>query len=157
MANKPNDFFATLMFQPNTTFEDMAAEGLTADNLGLQSRDYYKDIQQVKDTFVDKNGKFDNKAYDNFYDNCLSLYNEYAMQDYKKLAIENFEYNPDVWWAPKDAKKMNTDTKIILGKNPMKIDVGVNYLTSATNPTMSIREIAQANAVRDFETGEVLD
>ena len=74
MANKPNDFFATLMFQPNTTFEDMAAEGLTADNLGLQSRDYYKDIQQVKDTFVDKNGKFDNKAYDNFYDNCLSLY-----------------------------------------------------------------------------------
>lgn len=157
MANKPNDFFATLMFQPNTTFEDMAAEGLTADNLGLQSRDYYKDIQQVKDTFVDKNGQFDNKAYDNFYDNCLSLYNEYAMQDYKKLAIQNFEYNPDVWWAPKDAKKMNTDTKIILGKNPMKINVGVNYLTSATNPTMSIREIAQANAVRDFETGEVLD
>ena len=52
---------------------------------------------------------------------------------------------------------MNTDTKIILGKNPMKIDVGVNYLTSATNPTMSIREIAQANAVRDFENGEVLD
>ena len=36
-------------------------------------------------------------AYDNFYDNCLSLYNEYAMQDYKKLAIQNFEYNPDVW------------------------------------------------------------
>jgi hypothetical protein len=57
MSNKPNDFFATLMFQPNTTFEDMAAEGLTADNLGLQSRDYYKDIQQVKDTFVGKDGR----------------------------------------------------------------------------------------------------
>ena len=77
-------------------FEDMAAEGLTADNLGLQSRDYYKDIQQVKDTFVDKNGRFDDKAYNAFYDNCLSLYNEYAMQDYEKLAIQNFEYNPDV-------------------------------------------------------------
>jgi hypothetical protein len=85
------------MFQPNTTFEDMAAEGLTADNLGLQSRDYYKDVQQVKDAFVGKDGRFDNKAYNAFYDNCLSLYNEYAQQDYEKLALQNFEYNPDVW------------------------------------------------------------
>lgn len=156
MSNKPNDFFATLMFQPNTTFEDMAAEGLTADNLGLQSRDYYKDIQQVKDTFVGKDGRFDNKAYNTFYDNCLSLYNEYAQQDYEKLALQNFEYNPDVWWAPRNAKKMDTDTKIVFGKNPMKISVGVNYITSATNPTMSVREIAQANVVRDHETGESL-
>ena len=156
MSNKPNDFFATLMFQPNTTFEDMAAEELTADNLGLQSRDYYKDIQQVKDTFVGKDGRFDNKAYNAFYDNCLSLYNEYAQQDYEKLALQNFEYNPDVWWAPRNAKKMDTDTQIIFGKNPMKISVGVDYITSSTNPTMSIREIAQANVVRDHETGESL-
>ena len=156
MANKPNDFFATLMFQPNTTFEDMAAEGLTADNLGLQSRDYYKNIQQVKDVFVGKDGQFDTKSYNAFYDNCLSLYNEYALQDYEKLALQNFEYNPDVWWAPRDSKKMNTDTQIVFGKNPMKINVGINYINSATDPTMSVREIAQANVARDSQTGASL-
>jgi hypothetical protein len=52
---------------------------------------------------------------------------------------------------------MNTDTQIVFGKNPMKINVGVNYITSATNPTMSVREIAQANQVRDYKTGQVLD
>jgi len=51
---------------------------------------------------------------------------------------------------------MDTDTQIVFGKNPMKISVGVNYITSATNPTMSVREIAQANVVRDHETGESL-
>lgn len=156
MANKSNDFFATLMFQPNTTFEDMAAEGLTADNVGLQSRDYYKDIQQVKDTFVGKDGRFDDKAYDAFYDNCLSLYNDYAKQDYEKLALQNFEYNPDVWWASKDAKKMDTRTEITFGKNPIKISTGINYITQSSKPVLSIRELAQANVARDNETGESL-
>ena len=156
MANKPNDFFATLMFQPNSTFEDLAAEGLTADNIGLQSRDYYKDVPQVKDQFIGKDGGFDEKSYNSFYDNVLSLYNDYAKQDYEKLAIQNFEYNPDVWWAPKDSKKMDTSTNIVFGKNPMKISTGVNYLTQATDPTMSIREIAQANVARDSKTGESL-
>ena len=51
---------------------------------------------------------------------------------------------------------MNTDTKIVFGKNPIKISQGVNYITSATNPTMSIREIAQANEVKDHQTGKSL-
>ena len=156
MSNKPNDFFATLLFQPNATFEDMAAEGLTADNLGLQSRDYYKDIPKVKELFIGKDGRFDNKSYNAFYDNCLSLYNDYAQQDYQKLALQNFEYNPDVWWAPKSAKKMDTSTQIVFGKNPMKLTAGINYITSSTSSSMSVRELAQANVVRDHRTGESL-
>lgn len=156
MTNKPNDFFATFLFQPQTTFEDLAAEGLTADNTGLESRDYYKSIPKVQETFVSKDGNFNETTFNNFYDNMLVLYNDYAKKDYEKILLDNVEYNPDVWWAPKDSKKMDTRTEIQFGKNPMKISSGVNYLTQTSKPTMSIRELAQANVVKDSETGESL-
>lgn len=156
MTNKPNDFFATFLFQPQTTFGDLAAEGLTADNTGLESRDHYKSISKVQETFVDKDGNFDETTFNNFYDNMLILYNDYAKQDYEKILLDNVEYNPDVWWAPKDSNKMDTRTEIQFGKNPMKVSAGVNYLTQTSKPTMSIRELAQANTARDSETGESL-
>ena len=51
---------------------------------------------------------------------------------------------------------MDTSTQIVFGKNPMKLTAGINYITSSTSSSMSVRELAQANVVRDHRTGESL-
>lgn len=49
MENKKNDWFATLLFQPNMTLQDFANNDITPDNTSINTREYYKNIPEVID------------------------------------------------------------------------------------------------------------
>ena len=66
-----NDWFATILYNPDKDFKNFKEAGLDAANTGLKDRESYKDIQAVQDQFKDAEGNFDEKLYNQFYD--LSL------------------------------------------------------------------------------------
>ncbi|MBO7211762.1 MAG: hypothetical protein J6V44_12260 [Methanobrevibacter sp.] len=94
MSDKKNDFFATVVFQPNATLEDFLAQDITPDNTKIESADYYKGIPEVIEMFTNDNGKFDEKAFNAFYNSNLSAYNAFANSEFEKQIFEQFEYDP---------------------------------------------------------------
>ena len=61
--------------------DEVIANGVTPDNTGIQSKDYYKNIDAVQQTFTDQSGKFDEVAFDNFYKSALNMYNQFSTED----------------------------------------------------------------------------
>ena len=54
------------------------------------SQDSYKNIPEVVEAFS-VNGKFDDNAFDTFYNNALSSYNKYTKSEFDKKILENYE------------------------------------------------------------------
>ena len=78
--NKPNDFYAILMYNDPSSFEDIVANGITPENTTIQSADYYKNLDPVKEKFT-KGRKFDETAFMNSYNSSLAMYNEFSNTD----------------------------------------------------------------------------
>lgn len=78
---KKNDWVATMLFNQPSSMDEILANGVTPDNTGIQSKDYYKNIDAVQQTFKDQNGEFDNVAFDNFYNSALSMYNKFSTEE----------------------------------------------------------------------------
>jgi hypothetical protein len=93
MATKQNDWLATILYQPEMSLDELNSVGITIDNTELQNRDYYKNIDSVKNAFQ-VNGVFDEKAYNTFYDQALLLYNEYANKSTANDFIDTYKYDP---------------------------------------------------------------
>ena len=88
--NKQHDWFAANLFQPDFSSDDFYNIGITPDNAEIKSKDAYKDIPEVIDAFT-VNGKFDDNAFTQFYDNALSSYNKYSKSEFDKKILENYE------------------------------------------------------------------
>lgn len=146
---KQHDWFAASLFQPDLSTEDFYDIGITPDNAEIKSQDAYKNIPEVIEAFS-KDGKFDDNAFDTFYNNALSSYNSYSKSEFDKKVLENYEWNPDDWMAPIGAQTRDVSAKFALGKNnPTKIQSGIEALGLNTESEFSNRELAQANEVRD--------
>ena len=65
-----------MLFNQPSSLDEVVANGITPENTGIQSKDYYKNIDAVQQTFT-QNGKFDEVAFDNFYNSALKTYNEF--------------------------------------------------------------------------------
>ena len=68
MENKENDLLLTMINNPEFTFEEMQVAGLNIDNTSLNTREAYKERQDIQDKFRDKNGEFDDETYNKYYD-----------------------------------------------------------------------------------------
>ena len=82
---KKNDWFATLLFNPDLSMREISEMGITTDNSGLKSKDEYKNIDAVKQAFSEPDGKFND-----FYNGALDLYNQYATDAYDKKIPQLF-------------------------------------------------------------------
>ena len=91
---KTNDLFATLLYQPNLSLEDLNSLNITPDNTGLKSKDDYKNIKAVQEFFTNNEGNFDEKAYSNFYDSVLGVYNDYIDKKLTEKIANNYTYDP---------------------------------------------------------------
>ena len=151
---KQNDWFATLLYQPEMTIEDLFTAGITPENTGLQDRDYYKNLPVVKEAFTE-NEKFDEKKFNSFYDSALLLYNDYANKQSLNTLVKNYDYDPFDWRYEK--KDTDVTPKLIFDKNPMMISTNIKAMNVITPQELSIREIAQTNRVYDYETKQWLD
>ena len=149
MAIKQNDWVATIMYQPNMSLDELNSVGITVDNTQLQDREYYKNIDAVKNTFQ-TDGKFDEKAYNSFYDQALLLYNEYANKSAADDFINTYKYDPMDWRHEKD-NKVDVSSTMIFERNPMGNSINTKALGIATDSGLSMREIAQTNRVFNYE------
>lgn len=149
MATKQNDWLATILYQPEMSLDELNSVGITMDNTELQNRDYYKNIDAVKNAFQ-VNGVFDEKAYNTFYDQALLLYNEYANKSTADDFINTYKYDPLDWRHEKE-NKVDVSSKITLDKNPMRNSTNTKALGITTDSDFSMREIAQTNRVFNYE------
>ena len=156
MENKKNDWFASLLYQPDYSLEQFKDIGVTPENTGFRSRDEYKNMKAVQEAFT-KDDKFDEKAFNSFYDSALLLYNDYANKMTEGRIASSFEYDP--WEWRKGASAPTKDTGAVLGinPNPMRETTGIRQLGISTPSQFSIREIAQGQKYYDVETGQWSD
>ena len=93
---KRNDFFATLINNPDLTIKDLKDNDITPDNSSLLSKDEYKNMEAVKNCseFLDDNGNFDDNKFDEYYKSAQILYNNYDQVELlQKLSKEQL-YDP---------------------------------------------------------------
>lgn len=161
MEEKKNDFFATLVKNPDLNLADLNSINITPDNSSLLSKDEYLGMQAVRDAdaFEGDDGKFDQKKFDNYYKQAQILYSEYSSDTFLDNLSENLTYGEDEWFAPKDAPKRDSNPIIVRNQIPTVDATGIAYLTETTPDglDLSIREQAQREKIVDFETGEEFD
>ena len=123
--NKPNDFLAAQLQAPdNFTLADFYAYGITPDNTVLYDKDYYKNIPKVVDTFT-KDGKFDENAFNSFYDSALRSYNDWSTTDFASRLIENYAKSPeDIYLHHRKNPVRDTSAKLFITQDPWRHQVG---------------------------------
>lgn len=155
MDTKRNDWLATMINQPQFDFEDLQEHGITPDNTTIKSRDYYKSLPQIQQIFSDKNGKFQEELFNNYYLGALQAYNEYADSQFTNEMIKS--YDPYDWTAPIGSKNKDTSVTISIGDNPERKSYGISNLKEIGKSNLSTREIAQTNKVWDPVSESFLD
>ena len=155
--NKKNDWFAANLNRPEYGLDDMFAAGLTPENTGLQNKDYYKSLDPVKKVFTDSTTqKFNDDAYNAFYDSVSRSYNEFSVTDFEKKWLESLESSPYDIFALDKPNAFDTTVRMVRNSDPQRHQVGISGVNIIGNPSWDEREVAQANFVRD-ENGNKLN
>ena len=144
---KEYDLFANILKNPDFSYNDFIAAGLTADNTLLESKEHYKKSDKVKQTFTDITGKFDNDKFDKVYNIATTLYNSLADASYDKAIAEKTIYHRDNIFAPLNQRRKGPEFVETVTPNPFQISTSVIELGKEGDRTKSIDELAQANKV----------
>lgn len=139
-----------MLFNQPSSLDEVVANGITPENTGIQSKDYYKNIDAVQQTFT-QNGKFDEVAFDNFYNSALKTYNEFSDKDWTEKLVNEMAKDPFDWTQPLNTNVKNISATIQNGNNPERRNMSITGIGTIGGPVFSIREIAQDNEVRDLE------
>lgn len=153
---RKNDWIAALINRPDFTMVDMYANDIKPENTGLQDKDYYKEIPQVREKFTNDKGQFDEKQYNEFYDSALRMYNAYTDGDFLNKMIDNIERSPFDWTKIDNPHVQDVSAVISASHDPYRHSMGLRNLYDIGDPQFSIKEVAQANFARD-ENGNKLD
>lgn len=157
---KKNDWIAINLNAPeNISIENLYDYGITPDNTGIQSEDYYKSIKQVQNTkaFQNDDGSFSNEKFHVFYESALRSYNQYQNINYTQTLLDSIETSPyDVFALGDGRRVMDTSAIISRSGDPNRTTHGLGNLFETGKPVFDVREVAQANKMRD-ENGNVLD
>lgn len=139
-----------MLFNQPSSLDEVVANGITPENTGIQSKDYYKNIDAVQQTFT-QNGKFNEVAFDNFYNSALKTYNEFSDKDWTEKLVNEMAKDPFDWTQPLNTNVKNISATIQNGNNPERRSMSIAGIGTIGDPVFSIREIAQDNEVRDLE------
>ena len=153
---RKNDWIAALINRPDFTMVDMYANDIKPENTGLQDKDYYKEIPQVREKFKTDNGQFDEQAYGEFYDSALRMYNAYTDGDFLDKMLNNIERSPFDWTKIDNPNVQDVSAVLSASHDPYRHSMGLRNLYDIGDPQFSLKEVAQANFVRD-ENGNKLD
>ncbi len=153
MINKKNDWMATLFHQPDMTLEDFANNGITPENTGFESREYYKNIPDITNSFTE-NGEFNEDKFEGFYQSALVMYNEFSNNETIRNIIDSdeFKYDPFDTWASPNSKLKDIQPTIDTKSNTFAESSGINNLRGTVTNSMTNRELAQTNKVFNWET-----
>lgn len=134
----------------------MYASGITPDNTTLRDKDYYKNIQQVKDAFTDRaTGVFNEEQFNDYYDGLARSYNDFSRTNFVDNWLKNMDSSPYDIFSDKPGTFDNT-VRMIRNRDPQRHQIGVSGINVVGAPSWDEREVAQENFVRD-ENGNKLD
>ena len=156
MMNKQYDWFATRIFQPELSLDELFDQGITPENTGFKTRDDYKNMASVRDQFRTEDGGFDEDAFNNAYNSSREMYNLYTNREYSKKLLEEFAYDPYEWYAPATGEIINVSASNTPTQNGMFYSTNIAGIGENTESPYSVREIAQQQLVHD-ENGNELD
>ena len=140
--SRPNDWFATLMYNNPSSFEEIVANGITPDNSSIKSADYYKEQPAVQEAFS-KDGKFDEETFNNFYTSALNMYNQFSNEDWTNKMISDMAKDPFDWMQPLKTDVKDVSVTVGNGVNPERSSMGLTGMGTIGDSTFSIREIAR--------------
>ena len=157
MANKQNDWLATLYYNPNLDLSDLKKLDITPDNTEFKSAAEYKNMSQIAEIFKNEDGQFDDNKFSAFYQGAAQLYNNYANNQYVEKLPELLGYLNTQWDAPTNSKIINTDPHIAYHDEENESAFGLSRIgkegkSPYANKTPT--EIAESQEVVDYLTGE---
>lgn len=150
MANDitKNDWLVANMSSPNNTLGDFAQEGLTSFNTQLLSKEDYIKNKDIQSRFITKDDKFDNQAFDNYYDGVLQTYNQFANKNFENSVLNNVYFNQsDSRIQGADIKRLGSTFKTDKVMNPMGTKKGVMGMFEESENDLSVRERAQTQKI----------
>lgn len=153
---KQYDWFATRIFQPEMSIDELFDQGITPENTGFKTREDYKNIASVREQFIDSEGLFDEDAFNRAYNSSREMYNMYVNKEYNKKLLEEFAYDPYEWYAPATAETIDVAASNAVTSNGMFYSTNIGGIGEDTESPYSVREIAQQQLVHD-ENGNQLD
>ena len=148
---KEHDYFLELMSNPTFSPKDFQLVGLNSENTGIQDKAKYKNSQVIQDNLMfQTNGKFDEAKFDRAYEQALYQYNDLA-----RLSQAEKPFFRDDIFAPKELRGgEQPEFEIQKVANPLRQKQSFVNFGIKEDPTMSVREIAEANPVFDYKTGK---
>lgn len=154
---KDNDWFASLIFNPNLNTEGFREQGLNESNTELKPKDYYQTNDEVVKVFKKEDGSFDQNKFDKFYDVALNTYNKFVSDDINKNYSNKIETTENNIYALPDDIIIKPSYSIEQVNNIQLESVGTRYMFGTNDPKRSYREAAQTQNVFNTETNKFED
>lgn len=156
---KKNDWIAINLNAPeNMTIDMLPVYGITSDNTGIQSEDYYKNKKQVLDSplFQNDDGTFNDAKFHAYYESALRTFNEYQNVNFTQNLIDSIEKTAYDVFSPFESPKFDDSAYLYNMRDPRRTTHGLGNIFESGSPVFDEREVAQANKMRD-ENGNILD
>jgi hypothetical protein len=112
----------------------------------------YREMDAVKQQFINESGEFDDRAFTNAYNGALELWNYAENEKITANLADMYEYDMYNYVRPLNSKIR--DTRPILTEiiNPFGQNRGALNFRQASAPTLSVRESAQKSLVFNVDT-----
>lgn len=146
------DWFGLYYQNQNANYTDFLQNGIAPNDVVLNDKNTYKKNDKIIQAFTDNEGKFNEEAFDNFYNQALSSYNTFAQGNFKDTKLPELEY--DIMSAirrPQD-KVQKIDFNINKKRNPFIETEGITTVLGTSESKLSPYEIAQSNLIWDTRT-----
>lgn len=157
---KANDWMVALADNPTFGLQNFKDVGLSADNTVLQDKNTYRNSPYIQghDMFQ-TNGKFDEAAFNKFYDNAAASYQTFANGQFEDDILSDLTYDPFNALRPKGAetKTRNPRFNIVKVFNPNRLKTGISRVGRTDDVEWTVSELAQKERVFDYVTKQWKD
>lgn len=143
--------FVAIFNNPNATTFDLMSNDINPENTSLYNKDDYKNTKFVQDRFKTEDGKFDDLAFNNFYNLAANRYQEMTNDDYLK-SLNEVQYSPFDITRPAGAKVFKVDVEYSKDFNPYRQLYSRTAINSIDESEFSLRELAQQERIFDPRT-----
>ena len=121
---KPNDYFAARFLNEDKSVDALLANGIDPQTSVLQTPDFYKNKKKVQEKFVKEDGTFDDKSFNEFYNQIHDEYLALSSIDTMNYIMEQYNTNPDVFSV--SGKKTPKKAIYSFAENPMHLNEGMS-------------------------------
>lgn len=148
MNKRENDLMLNMVANPTFSLADFGSVGLTAENTSLQSPEYYKNNPFIQKQFTKEDGRFDDKAFNNMYQNAQLGFQIMASDKANQAMQRQLEYAVSNISAPPEKRKSLRDMyKVHTVANPTKQSYGLIGWGEQSQRQFSNDELAQKSKV----------